>query len=90
MTPEERSRLRGQKEGRKMPKKNDGKQECGPYELVVETATARISFGKFAVPEARLAAAIKAAPLVVLEIERWLDLSATSELHLAKTPNGYE
>jgi hypothetical protein len=53
MIPEKRSRLRRQKEGRKMPKKNDGKQDCGPYELVVETATARISFGKFAVPEAR-------------------------------------
>jgi hypothetical protein len=90
LTNEKQAQLRRQKKGRNMAKQNQGKQECGPYELVVETATAQISFGKFAVHEARLAAAIKAAPLVILEIERWLDLAGTSELHLAKTPNGYE
>jgi hypothetical protein len=88
MTPEKQAQLRRQKKGRNMVKQDEGKQECGPYELVVETATVRISFGKFAVPEARMAAAIKAAPLVVLEIERWLDLARISELHLSRTPNG--
>jgi hypothetical protein len=61
----------------------------GPYEVVVVTATSRISFGKYPTREARsLTAAITASPRVILEIECWLDLAGTSELHLSRTPNG--
>jgi hypothetical protein len=63
-----------------------GKQ---PYEVVVETAVSRISFGKYPTREARsLTAAITASPRVILEIELWFALSGSSELHLSRTPNG--
>jgi hypothetical protein len=61
----------------------------GPYEVVVVTATSRISFGKYPTREARsLTAAITASPRVILEIERLFALSGISEFHLSKTPNG--
>jgi hypothetical protein len=49
-----------------------------PYEVVVVTATSRISFGKYPTREARsLTAAITASPRVILKIERWLDLAGS-------------
>jgi hypothetical protein len=59
------------------------------FEVVIETTMSRISFGKYPTREARsLAAAIKASPRVILNVELWFALLGTSELHLSRTSNG--